>query len=323
MKTVIISNMMRCKNKQSFFALHQIQTKIENIDPSINVEFHILWDSDASNHEKLDDPIWSNLIDVHIKNVHSYDKQFFKNYVKEFYHDVNVDKFDVWPAVYFVLMAQYLRRVKLYDYYLIYDDDVLINNDFSHILDKVLNKIPVLIAEPMNMNCDKVFFQRFLSIYGNEFLDTYNQRNPLQLGFNAGFQGVDLSVYDNFLSVDRFNFLLSLFEYKSIYGEDGEEIWGDERFYIDTQQQSFFSLSNVVLSMKEPHILDINEYFVVPNFGVHPLHGLIDSEDEFGGWGIGLTSKITHFIGNSRGKGKPKMFLDRVDEYLTNHGFNV
>jgi hypothetical protein len=145
----------------------------------------------------------------------------------------------------------------------------------------------------------------------------------LQLGFNAGFQGVDLSVYDNFLSVDRFNFLLSLFEYKSIYGEDGEEIWGDERFYIDTQQQSFFSLSNVVLSMKEPHILDINEYFVVPNFGVHPLHGLIDSEDEFGGWGIGLNSKITHFIGNSRGKGKPKMFLDRVDEYLTNHGFNV
>jgi hypothetical protein len=220
-------------------------------------------------------------------------------------------------------MAQYLRRVKLYDYYLIYDDDVLINDDFSHILDKVLNKIPVLIAEPMNMNCDKVFFQRFLTIYGNEFLDIYKQRNPSLLGFNAGFQGVDLSVYDNFLSVDRFNFLLSLFEYKSIYDDKGEEIWGDERFYIDTQQQSFFSLSNVVLSMKEPHILDINEYFVVPNFGTHPVYGPLDLEDELGGWGAGLKSKITHFIGHTRGKGKPKIFLEKVDEYLINQGFEV
>jgi hypothetical protein len=37
MKNIIISNMMRCKNKQSFFALHQIQNKIHKIDPSINI----------------------------------------------------------------------------------------------------------------------------------------------------------------------------------------------------------------------------------------------------------------------------------------------
>lgn len=323
MKNIIISNMMRCKNKQSFFALHQIQNKIHKIDPSINIEFHILWDTDPSNHEKMDDPYWANLIDTQIQNIHSYNRKFFKDYVKEFYHDSNVDRFDVFPSIYFVLMAHYLRRVKLYDYYLIYDDDILINDDFSHILDKIVQQVPVLISEPMNMNCDKVFFQRIASIYGQEFVEIYKQRNPRMLGFNAGFQGIDLGVYDNFLSVDRFNFLLSLFEYKSIYDANGEEIWGDERFYIDTQQQSFFSLTNVVLSRKDPHILDIDEYFVVPNFGTHPVYGPIDHEDELSGWGVGLKSKLTHFIGHTRGKGKPKIFLEKVDEYLTKEGFII
>ena len=32
-------------------------------------------------------------------------------------------------------------------------------------------------------------------------------------GFNAGFQGVDLSIYDNFLSTDRFQMILDLFDY--------------------------------------------------------------------------------------------------------------
>lgn len=321
MKKLVISNMMRCKNKQAFFALHQIQNKINKIDPSVEIEFHILWDTDENHHEKRDDPFWKELIDNTFTNVHSYTKQFFKNYVRDFYDDVNTERFDVWPPIYFVLMAQYLRRVKLYDYYLIYDDDILINDDFSHILERLLSKVPVVIAEPMNVNCDKVLFQKLVNVYGTDFVDIYKQRNPKLLGFNAGFQGIDLSIYDNFLSVDRFNFLLSLFEYTSIYDKNGEEIWGDERFYIDTQQQSFFSLMNTVVSKNPPHILDINEYYVVPNFGTHPIYGPIDHEDELNGWGIALNSKLTHFIGHTRGKGKPKIFLEKVDEYLTNQGF--
>jgi hypothetical protein len=34
-----------------------------------------------------------------------------------------------------------------------------------------------------------------------------------------------------------------------------------------------------------------------------------------------IQSKITHFIGHTQGKGKPKQFLDRVDKYLTEHNF--
>jgi len=320
MREIVISNLMRAKNKQSFFALHQIQSKIKTLYPDVKIEFHILWDTtnelNLQNEKK-----WENLIDDEIENLYSYDKEFFNNYVKEFYGLDYQEKFTTWKAIYFVLMAHYLRRVKLKHYYLIYDDDILINDDFKHICDLILDKTPVMITEPMNGNCDKVLFQKLLNLFGEEFYHVYIQNNPLRYGFNAGFQGIDLSIYDNFLSKDRFQAILDLFEYKSIYDEEGNEIWGNERFIIDTQQQSFFGLMNTVLPQKPIHILNPEEYYVVPNWGTHPTKGLINSEDENGGWGIALQSKITHFIGHTRGKGKPKQFLDKVDEYLKTNNF--
>jgi len=320
MREIVISNLMRAKNKQSFFALHQIQSKIKTLYPDVKIEFHILWDTtnelNLQNEKK-----WENLIDNEIENLYSYDKEFFNNYVKEFYGLDYQEKFTTWKAIYFVLMAHYLRRVKLKHYYLIYDDDILINDDFKHICDLILDKTPIMITEPMNGNCDKVLFQKLLNLFGEEFYHVYIQNNPLRYGFNAGFQGIDLSIYDNFLSKDRFQAILDLFEYKSIYDEEGNEIWGNERFIIDTQQQSFFGLMNTVLPQKPIHILNPEEYYVVPNWGTHPTKGLINSEDENGGWGIALQSKITHFIGHTRGKGKPKQFLDKVDEYLKTNNF--
>ena len=46
MNKIVISNLMRAKNKQSFFALHQVQSKIKNLYPDIQIDFHILWDSE-------------------------------------------------------------------------------------------------------------------------------------------------------------------------------------------------------------------------------------------------------------------------------------
>ena len=315
---LVISSMYRAKNKQSFFALHQLQSKINKIDPNIEIEFHILWDSIST-----EDSIWANMIDLHIKNVFSYNRQFFKDYMETYYGIKNVSMFDVWVSSYFILFAHYLRRVLLYDYYLIYDDDILINCDFEEIVKLMLDKVPVLIAEPMNVGCDKVFLNRLVEIYGNDFIDRYKKRNPALIGVNAGFQGIDLSIYDEFLSVDRFNYLLSLFEFKSIYREDGTEIWGEERSAIDTQQQSFFGLMNIVISNKDPHILNPSEYYVVPNWGTHPVFGDINTGDEFNGWGLCLDSKISHFIGHTQGKGKPEIFLKKVDEYLINQGFDI
>jgi hypothetical protein len=320
MKEIIVSNMMRAKNKQSFFALHQLQTKIKNLYPDVNIEFHILWDNTHEGNND-DNDYWSNLIDTHIDNLYSYEKLFFINYVKEYYDLDYEEKFNTWKAIYFVLMAHYLRRVKLKHYYLIYDDDILINDNFDHITSLLLNKVPVLISEPMNSNCDKVLFQQLVNIYGEDFYKTYQQRNPGFLGFNAGFQGIDLSIYDNFLSKDRFEFLLDNFQYKSVLDENGKEFFGPDRFLIDTQQQSFFSLMNIVLSKKDPHILDPMQYYVIPNFGTHPTFGELHPDQELGGWGPALQSKITHFIGHTQGKGKPKQFLDKMDEYLKLNNF--
>jgi hypothetical protein len=319
---IVISNMMRAKNKQSFFALHQIQSKIKALYPNAKVDFHILWD-DTNELNLQEEKKWSDLIDKEIECLTSYSKDFFNNYVENIYGLDYVEKFNKYKAIYFIVMAHYLRRVLCKDYYMIYDDDILINNDFKHITDLMLDKIPVLISEPVNVNCDKVLADRLVRTFGNEFAQIYSQRNPQFKGFNAGFQGIDLSIYDNFLSTDRFQMILDLFDYKTIYDENGKEVWGTERFIIDTQQQSFFSLMNVVLSKKEPHILDDNEYYVVPNWGEHPVHGTFNSEDEFGGWGLNLKSHITHFIGHTLGKGKPKQFLEKVDEYLINNNFEI
>jgi hypothetical protein len=321
MRKIVVSNLMRAKNKQSFFALHQIQSKINSLYPDVEVHFHILWDSDNELALK-DEKKWSELIDNEITHLHSYDKAFFDNYVSEFYDLDYRDKFKLWKPIYFVLMAHYLRRVMLEHYYLIYDDDILINDDFKHVTDLLLDRTPVGITEPANSNCDKVMFNTFLDIYGDDFRSVYLSRNPMALGLNAGFQGIDLSIYDSYLSSDRFKLLLDTFQYQSIYDENGEEIWDGRRFFIDTQQQSFMGLTNTVLSKKDIHILDPNEYFVVPNFGPHPKYGQLDPNDEpDGGWRWGLDSKITHFIGHTRGKGKPKQFLDRVEDYLIKNKF--
>jgi hypothetical protein len=307
---------MRAKNKQSFFALHQIQSKIKNLYPDVQIDFHILWDNENELNLK-DEKLWAGFIDSEIKNLYSYDKNFFNNYVEEYYGLDYKDKFKLWNPVYYILMGHYLRRVKLEHYYLIYDDDILINDDFKHITDLLVERTPFGITEAINSACDKVLFKKLVDLYGIDFQNIYLNRNPNTVGFNAGFQGFDLSIYDNFLSTDRFELLLNLFEYQSIYDENGEEIWDNTRFLIDTQQQSFMGLMNTALSKKDIHILDQEQYFVVPNFGFHPYYGQLDPNDEpDGGWRWALNSKITHFIGHTRGKGKPKQFLDRVDQYL-------
>lgn len=320
MKEIVISNLMRAKNKQSFFALHQIQNKIKSLYPEVRVEFHILWDN-IPEGDLGDNTKWSALIDSKIENLYSYDKEFFDKYAEDFYDIKDVSQFRVWKAIYFVLMAHYLRRVKLKHYYLIYDDDIIINDDFKFITDKLLEMTPVCIVEPMNTNCDKVLFNKLVSMFGENFHQKYLERNPKVYGFNAGFQGIDLSIYDDFLSKDRFEMLLSLFEYKSVLNEDGKEFFGPERFLIDTQQQSFFGLMNTVLAKKHPHILDPEEYFVIPTFGTHPKFGELGPGNPLGEWGPALESKVTHFIGHTEGKGKPKEFLEEVDNYLKTHNF--
>lgn len=317
--------MFRAKNKQAFFAMHQIYNKIKNYDSSIDVEFHILWDS--KNKLSLEDDIkWKNLIESSNFNIVSYNLDFFIEYCVNLY-DLNkqdtIKNFTNFKAIFLLLLPHYLRRVKMYDYYLIYDDDILINYDFVDVINLMLEKTPVLITEPFNCNCDKVLIKNILEMYGSEAVTLYKKRNPDIHGFNAGFQGVDLSIFDDFLSKDRFELMINMFNYDGIIDSNGNEIWDHRRFVNDTQQQSFLSNMNIIKSKKDPHILDPLTCYVAPNFGSHPILGTLNPEDELNGWGCCMKSKISHFIGHTRGKGKPKQFLEKVDEYLTKNNFVI
>ena len=325
MNKIVISNMFRAKNKQAFFAMHQIYNKIKNYDSSIDVEFHILWDS--KNELSLKDDIkWKDLIESSNFNIVSYNLDFFIEYCVNLY-DLNkqdiIKNFTNFKAIFLLLLPHYLRRVKMYDYYLIYDDDVVINYDFVDVINLMLEKTPVLITEPFNCNCDKVLIKNILEMYGSEAVTLYKKRNPDIHGFNAGFQGVDLSIFDDFLSKDRFELMINMFNYDGIIDSNGNEIWDHRRFVNDTQQQSFLSNMNIIKSKKDPHILDPLTCYVAPNFGSHPILGTLNPEDELDGWGCCMKSKITHFIGHTGGKGKPKQFLEKVDEYLIKNNFVI
>ena len=324
MNKIVISNMFRAKNKQAFFAIHQIYNKIKNYDSSIDVEFHILWDS--KNELSLKDDIkWKDLIESSNFNIVSYNLDFFIEYCVNLY---DLNKQDIiknsknFKPIFLLLLPHYLRRVKMYDYYLIYDDDIIINYDFVDVIKLMLEKTSVLITEPFNSNCDKVLIKNILEMYGgSEALTLYKKRNPDIHGFNAGFQGVDLSIFDDFLSKDRFELMINMFNYDGIIDSNGNEIWDNRRFVNDTQQQSFLSNMNIIKSKKDPHILDPLTCYVAPNFGSHPILGTLNSEDELNGWGCCMKSKISHFIGHTRGKGKPIQFLEKMDEYLKINNF--
>ena len=48
-----------------------------------------------------------------IENLYSYDKEFFNNYVKEFYDLDYNEKFSTWKAIYFILMQTIKRKISL------------------------------------------------------------------------------------------------------------------------------------------------------------------------------------------------------------------
>jgi hypothetical protein len=317
-KEINVLSMFRNKNKTSYFAIHQFVETVKSVDKTVAVNFHIIWDD----NQELggSDDQYKNLIDSQFGScITSYDRTFLKQYAKQAYKisDEQIIPFDNFYLIYRVLLGHYLRRVKMVDYFVILDDDIIINGDVSEVIQHILNKRPVLISEPMNMNCDKALFNSISQLYdARTFGEIYTARNPKYQGCNAGFQGVEASIFDDFLAPGYFLHLLSLFDYTSTKNPDGTEFFGPKRFLLDTQEQSFFSLLNICRSVATPIILPDSEYFVIPNWGTHPVFGEIDYKDENEGWTFALRSKIIHFIGHTQGKGKPKQFLDRVDAYL-------
>ena len=309
---LVIANMYRSKGKMAYFAIHQAVTRFHEL----NIEFHILWDDVGYSDE------WTKKIDELNCTIVSYSKEQLEQYcLDQGIEQTKIDEFEKFKSIYFIIHAHYMRKNDITDYYLIYDDDIILNEEIDELIQCLKSKTPVLISESMNMGCDKSMFKKLLEIYGGESAYLYYQSvNPQMLGFNAGFQGLSLEMYDDFLEPDMFKVLLDLFNYNGIHDKDGKEKTGWERTLIDTQQQSFFSVMNIIRSVTKPHILNPQEYFVCPNWGTHPIYGNLDPENEYEGWDINMKSKVAHFIGHTIFGGvyygKPKIFNTLVDEYL-------
>lgn len=309
-KRLVIANLYRAKNKMSFFAIHQAIKRLSEF----HLEFHILWDDDAYRDE------WSDKIDNLDCKIVSYTKDVMDQYCRDYgVPEDKIQRFQKYKAVYFIIHAHYLKKNNITNYYLIYDDDIILTENIDEFKQCLENEKPCLICEPMNQNCDKVMANKLFSLYENSF-EYYKLINPNFLGFNAGIQGISLDMYEDFIDLDYFLLLLDLFNYNGIYDKEGKEITGPERSAIDTQQQSFFGIMNILRSKVKPEILNPLEYFVCPNWGTHPVFGYIDHTNEYEGWDTNMKSKIIHFIGHSVFNGvyygKAKVFNEYVDKYL-------
>ncbi len=289
-KPIAVARLWHKKGKYEYFGLKQL---IEAF-PDVLFDFHIVLDQPTYTDE------WSTKIDDLKLNATYYTKEDMQEYTAVY----NIgESFNISNFIHFyhIIIGHYLRRVKLYDYMLTYEYDVIFNsNDLSEVRDCLLNKIPFGVSEPLNSNCDKALYTPICKLFNTELATIIAQNNPNLLGINAGFQGITLSMFDEFLSKSGFDAMMSLFDFTGIYKEDGTEKWGMERTIFDTQEQSFYGLLNQVYSPNYK-VLDPAKYFF------HPCW------DDFAGYvEKALESKVVHFTGHVKSK---KMF-ELIDKSL-------
>jgi hypothetical protein len=283
MTKIPVSRLWHKKGKLEYFTMLQLQKHF----PNIEFEFHIVLDQ----HEYQDE--WSDKIDALPFKCTWYSKEDMHNYLKEGGYGNNelISKIPNFVHFYHILINHYVRRVLCYDYTLMMEYDVLFNDDDLSQLENCLqNKIPFGIVEPANGGCDKALAQSLTNLFGQNIVRYQN------VGINAGFKGLDLRVFDEFLNPNTFNMLLNIFDFTGIYNEDGTEKTGWPRTILDTQEQSFHSLMNTLMPNYE--LLDPEKYYVFPYW--------VDLDHL-------LKSKVIHFIGHE----KPQVMMDLIDQGIT------
>jgi hypothetical protein len=279
MNIIPITRLWHKKGKLEYFTMFQLQKYF----PEIKFEYHIVLDQFDYKDE------WSKKIDSLPVKCFWYSKKDMHNYLKNSGYGNNdlISQIPNFVHFYHILINHYIRRIYSYDYSLMIEYDVIFNNDSLEQLQKCLeNKIPFGIVEPANPGCDKALAKQLSELFQENIV-----KYP-QTGINAGFKGLNLQVFDEFLNPSTFNMLLDIFDFSGIYNEDGSEKTGWERTTIDTQEQSFHSLMNALSSNYE--LLDPKDYYVFPYW--------VDMD-------YLMKSKVIHFIGHE----KPQKMIDIID----------
>lgn len=283
MKNIAIARLWHKKGKLEYFCIKQLLEYF----PDINFDWHIVLHS----YDYTDE--WSEKIDKLPINITWYSTQDMLNYIMECdYADTEIiDKIPNFVHFYHIIIFHYLRRVLRYEYALSYEYDIIFNSyELSELHNCIINKIPFGISEPSNSNCDKALYQQLSNLFQTNILEGSSYAN---IGINAGFQGMNLKLFDNFMNSNTFRDLLTCFNFSGIYNEQGNEKTGWERTVIDTQEQSFHSLLNRACS-NNFKLLSPDQYYFYPSYL---------SLD------IMYKSKVLHYFGHT----KPVEMLDTIE----------
>lgn len=283
MKNVAIARLWHKKGRLEYFCIKQL---LEHF-PDMEFDWHIVLHSPDYADE------WSEKIDKLPINITWYSAEDMLAYIKEcdYVHDEVVDKLPNFVHFYHIIIFHYLRRVLRYEYALAYEYDIIFNSsELSELRECIENRVPFGIIEPANPGCDKALYQQLCNLFQSNILEGNAYAN---VGVNAGFQGMNLKLFDNFLNANTFQELVACFNFSGIYDEEGNEKQGWERTVIDTQEQSFHSLLNRVCSPNYK-VLSPEEYYFYPSY--------LSME-------VLLKSKILHYFGHT----KPEEMLNTVE----------
>jgi len=278
-----VARLWHKKGKLEYFCFKQLLEYF----PNIEFDFHIVLHSPEYKDE------WSDKIDSLPINITWYSASDMLSYAKEcdYIDDDLIKKIPNFVHFYHILIFHYLRRVKNFDYALSYEYDIIFNDtDLKELEECIVNKIPFGICEPANAGCDKALYNNLCKLFQTDIL----QNSPYsQYGINAGFQGMNLKIFDHFLNPDLFKDLLNCFNFEGTHNPDGTEKTGWERTIIDTQEQSFHSLMNHVCSPNY-HLLSVEKYYFYPSYlSMEKL----------------LQSKVIHYFGHT----KPQQMIDTIE----------
>ena len=279
---VPVARLWHKRGKLEYYTMYQLHKYL----PNIEFEFHIVLDQPKYRDE------WTDKIEALPFKCTWYSKEDMENYLVQggYVESSFIDQISNFIHFYHIVINHYLRRVFLYDYVLTIEYDVLFNSeDLQEISNYLENKVPFGITEPANPGCDKALSRQLSQLYQQDIV-----KYP-SIGINAGFKGLNLAIFDEFLNPSTFQMLIQCFDFSGIYKEDGTEKTGWERTTIDTQEQSFHSLMNALSS--NYRILSPQEYYVFPYW--------IDMEHL-------KKSKVIHFIGHE----KPKEMLEMIEKNL-------
>jgi hypothetical protein len=282
MNIIPIARLWHKKGKLEYHTMMQLIKYF----PNLNFEYHIVLDQFDYKDE------WSEKIDSLPVKCFWYSKEDMHDYLKNsgYGNDELISKIPNFVHFYHILINHYVRRVHSYNYSLMIEYDVIFNNEDLEQLETFLtNQIPFGIVEPANPGCDKALAKQLSDLFEQNIVQLPN------VGINAGFKGLNLKIFDEFLNPTTFNMLLNIFDFSGIYNEDGSEKTGWTRTTIDTQEQSFHSLMNALSPNYE--LLDPQKYYVFPYW--------VDLD-------YLLKSKVIHFIGHE----KPQAMMDIIDSKI-------